>query len=77
MRGSKRLRPLVHARHVAMFLIREMLNNYSYPMIARIFDGRNHTTVISGVEKIRDQLGSNPDLLNQINQLKRRLQGET
>ena len=76
VRGSKRLRPLVHARHVAMFLIREMLNNYSYPMIARIFDGRNHTTVISGVEKIRDQLGSNPDLLNQINQLKRRLQGE-
>ncbi len=77
VRGSKRLRPLVHARHVAMFLIREMLNNYSYPMIARIFDGRNHTTVISGVEKIRDQLGSNPDLLNQINHLKRRLQGET
>ena len=76
VRGSKRLRPLVHARHVAMFLIRDMLNNYSYPMIARIFDGRNHTTVISGVEKIRDQLGSNPDLLNQINQLKRRLQGE-
>ncbi len=76
VRGSKRLRPLVHARHVAMFLIREMLNNYSYPMIARIFDGRNHTTVISGVEKIRDQLGSNPDLLSQINQLKRRLQGE-
>jgi len=25
------------------------LDNYSYPMIARIFDGRNHTTVISGV----------------------------
>ena len=77
VRGSKRLRPLVHARHVAMYLIRDLLNNYSYPMIARIFDGRNHTTVISGVEKIRDQLASNPDLLAQINQLKRRLQGES
>lgn len=76
VRGSKRLRPLVQARHVAMYLIRDMLNNYSYPMIARIFDGRNHTTVISGVEKIREQLTSNPDMLNQINQLKRRLQGE-
>ena len=76
VRGSKRLRPLVHARHVAMYLIRDLLNNYSYPMIARIFDGRNHTTVISGVEKIKEQLTSNPEVLNQINQLKRRLQGE-
>jgi chromosomal replication initiator protein len=76
VRGSKRLRPLVHARHIAMYLIRDLLNNYSYPMIARIFDGRNHTTVISGVEKIKEQLTSNPEVLNQINQLKRRLQGE-
>ncbi|MDE2281438.1 MAG: chromosomal replication initiator protein DnaA [Actinomycetales bacterium] len=76
IRGSKRLRPLVHARHVAMYLIRELLNNYSYPMIARIFDGRNHTTVISGVEKIKEQLPVNGDLLAEINHLKRRLQGE-
>jgi chromosomal replication initiation ATPase DnaA len=45
-------------------------------MIARIFDGRNHTTVISGVEKIKDQLAVNSELLAQINQLKRRLQGD-
>ncbi|HSN02001.1 MAG TPA: chromosomal replication initiator protein DnaA [Acidimicrobiales bacterium] len=77
IRGSKRLRPLVHARHVAMYLIRDLLDNYSYPMIARIFDGRNHTTVISGVEKIKEQLSSNSELLSQINQLKRQLQGET
>jgi chromosomal replication initiator protein len=76
VRGAKRLRPLVHARHVAMYLIRDLLNNYSYPMIARIFDGRNHTTVISAVEKIKEQLTVNPEMLAQINQLKRRLQGE-
>ena len=76
VRGAKRLRPLVRARHVAMYLIRDLLDNYSYPMIARIFDGRNHTTVISGVEKIREQLAVNAELLAQINQLKRQLQGE-
>jgi chromosomal replication initiation ATPase DnaA len=59
-----------------MYLIRELLNSYSYPMIAKIFDGRNHTTVISGVEKINQQLASNPELIVQINDLKRRLQGE-
>jgi len=76
IRGSKRLRPLVHARHVAMYLIRDLLNNYSYPMIARIFDGRNHTTVISGVEKIKEQLTLNTEVLAEVNQLTRRLQGE-
>ncbi len=76
VRGAKRLRPLVRARHIAMYLIRDLLDNYSYPMIARIFDGRNHTTVISGVEKIKEQLAVNAELLAQINQLKRRLLGE-
>ena len=76
VRGSKRLRPLVHARHIAMYLIREMLDNYSYPMIAKIFDGRNHTTVISAVEKIKEQLPRDSELLAQINQLAKRLQGD-
>jgi chromosomal replication initiator protein len=74
IRGPKRLRPLVNARHVAMYLIREMLSDYSYPMIAKIFDDRNHTTVISGVDKIKSQLPVNSELLSQVTQLQRRLQ---
>lgn len=76
IRGPKRLRPLVNARHVAMFLMRELLSDYSYPMIARIFDDRNHTTVISGVEKIKLQLTENGEIFTQINQLRRQLQGD-
>jgi len=67
---------MVHARHVAMFLIRDLLHDYSYPMIARMFDNRNHTTVISGVEKVNQQLATNPELLAQVNELKRKLQGD-
>jgi hypothetical protein len=59
-----------------MFLVRDLLTNYSYPMIARIFDNRNHTTVISGVEKVTQQLATNPELFNQVTELKRRLQGQ-
>jgi chromosomal replication initiator protein len=76
VRGSKRLRPLVHARHVAMYLFRDLLNNYSYPMIARVFDGRNHTTVISAVEKVKEQLPADSGLLDEVNKLKRKLQGD-
>lgn len=74
--GLKRLRPLVQARHIAMYLIRDLLGNYSYPMIAKVFDGRNHTTVISAVEKIKEQLVVNTELLGQINKLKQQLTGE-
>ena len=76
IRGPKRLRPLVNARHIAMYLMRDLLNDYSYPMIAKIFDDRNHTTVISGVEKIKLLLTTNEEVFNQINQLRRQLQGE-
>jgi chromosomal replication initiator protein len=76
IKGPKRLRPLVNARHVAMFLMRELLSDYSYPMIAKIFDDRNHTTVISGVEKIKAQLTENSEMLTQITYLRRQLQGD-
>jgi chromosomal replication initiator protein len=76
VRGPRRVRPLVTARHVAMFLMRELLPDYSYPMIARIFDDRNHTTVISAVEKIRGQMAERQQLYDQVTQLRRQLKGE-
>ena len=75
--GPGRVRPLVTARHVAMFLMRELMADYSYPMIARIFDDRNHTTVISAVEKIRGQMAERQVLYDQVTQLRRQLKGES
>jgi chromosomal replication initiator protein len=76
IRGPRRVRPLVTARHVAMFLMRDLLADYSYPMIARIFDDRNHTTVISAVEKIRAQMTERQQLYDQVTLLRRQLKGE-
>jgi chromosomal replication initiator protein len=77
IRGPRRVRPLVTARHVAMFLMRDLLADYSYPMIARIFDDRNHTTVISAVEKIRGQMAERQVLYDQVTRLRRQLKGES
>ena len=77
IRGPRRVRPLVTARHVAMFLMRDLLADYSYPMIARIFDDRNHTTVISAVEKIRGQMAERQQLYDQVTLLRRQLKGES
>jgi chromosomal replication initiation ATPase DnaA len=46
-------------------------------MIARIFDDRNHTTVISAVEKIRGQMAERQQLYDQVTQLRRQLKGES
>jgi chromosomal replication initiator protein len=59
-----------------MFLMRDLLQDYSYPMIARIFDDRNHTTVISAVEKIRGQMAERQQLYDQVTLLRRQLKGE-
>jgi chromosomal replication initiator protein len=50
LKGKSRQRPLVSARQIAMYVFRDM-TELSYPAIARLFGGRDHTTVIHAVDK--------------------------
>ena len=52
LKSKSRRRPLVTARQVGMYLFRE-LTELSYPQIAKIYGGRDHTTVIHAYEKIK------------------------
>jgi chromosomal replication initiation ATPase DnaA len=51
IRSSRMQRATVHARHVAMYLCRE-LTSYSYPTIARRFGDKDHGAVIYASRKI-------------------------
>jgi chromosomal replication initiator protein len=66
--GPNRRRPLVTARQIAMYVMRE-LTDFSYPAIAREFGGRDHTTVIHAVEKIGDQMKQRRPIFDQVNEL--------
>jgi len=66
--GPSRTRPLVTARQVAMYLVRN-LTDYSYPAIARVFGGRDHTTVIHAVDKITTQMKERRQIYEQVTQL--------
>jgi chromosomal replication initiator protein len=66
--GPSRTRPLVTARQVAMYLVRT-LTEYSYPAIARVFGGRDHTTVIHAVAKISEQMGERRQIYDQVTNL--------
>ena len=66
--GPRRARPLVTARHVAIYLTRN-LTDYSYPMIGKVFGGRDHSTCISAVEKIEGQMKLRRQLYEQVTAL--------
>jgi chromosomal replication initiator protein len=70
--GKSRQRPLVTARQIAMYLFRD-LTDLSYPSIARLFGGRDHTTVIHAVEKIQRQMGERQQIYQQVTDLQNRL----
>jgi chromosomal replication initiator protein len=66
--GPSRTRPLVTARQVAMYLVRN-LTDYSYPAIARVFGNRDHTTVIHAVDKITGQMQERRQIYEQVTEL--------
>tara|TARA_Y100000758_G_scaffold110434_1_gene77292 strand:- start:786 stop:1343 length:558 start_codon:yes stop_codon:yes gene_type:complete len=66
--GPSRRRPLVTARQVSMYVFRE-LTDLSYPVIGREFGGRDHTTVIHAVDKIRKLMPERRDIYDQVSAL--------
>ena len=69
LKSKNRTRAVVFARHLAMFLCRE-LTNTSLPEIGKSFGGKDHTSVIHACKKINSELKSNPDIAHNIKQLK-------
>ncbi|MCB0999908.1 MAG: chromosomal replication initiator protein DnaA [Acidimicrobiales bacterium] len=72
LRSKSRQRPLVTARQTAMYVFRE-LTDLSYPSIARLFGGRDHTTVIHAVEKIQRLMKERKQVYDQVTDVIQRL----
>jgi len=68
LRGKSRQRPLVQARQTAMYVFRE-LTDLSYPAIARLFGGRDHTTVIHAVDKTQRMMSERKQVYYQVTEL--------
>jgi chromosomal replication initiator protein len=72
LKGKSRQRPLVTARQIAMYVFRQV-TDLSYPAIARIFGGRDHTTVIHACEKIGRLMSERKQIYDQVTELQERL----
>lgn len=71
-----RSKAVVLPRQVAMYLIREV-TDLSLPQIGEALGGRDHTTVMHGIQKITNQIESDAALRRRVLTLKERLYTQT
>ena len=73
MIGPKRLRTIARPRQIAMYLAKHMTTR-SLPEIGRRFGGRDHTTILHGVRKVEELRGTDSQLAEDLDLLRRLLE---
>ena len=72
--GPKRVRTYARPRQVAMYLAKQ-LTSRSLPEIGRRFGGRDHTTIMHGVRRIEELKATDGQIAEDIEILRRSLEG--
>ncbi len=72
LRSKGRRAELITPRQVAMYLMRE-LTSHSYPEIGQFFMGRDHTTIMYAVEKVKEEITKDRELDSRIKSLRSEL----
>ena len=72
LKAKTRKKDVVVARQVAMYLSKEY-TRHSLKVIGYHFGGRDHATVIHAVKCVNDMLTKNPEVANDIAQIKQKL----
>lgn len=70
--GRIRTSQIAMARHIAMYLVRALLD-VPFTKIGDAFGGKDHATVMNGVEKVDNSLKTDKQLQNTISELKGKL----
>ncbi len=71
LKGNKRYSKLVEARQISMYLCRNLLG-LSFVEIGKIFNGKDHTTVIYSVRKIENIIVSDKVMHNLVTEVTNR-----
>jgi chromosomal replication initiator protein len=75
IKGTSRKAPIVHARHIAIFLTREITGD-SWKHIGSLFGDRDHTSMMHGYTKISELMNQDKDLRSAVKMLKRNVYPE-
>jgi chromosomal replication initiator protein len=74
--GRDRSREVALPRQVAMYLLRKE-SNVSLPQIGEALGGRDHTTVMYGIDKITDDIERDANLRRRVVSIKQQLYGQS
>jgi len=74
--GESREANIVKARHVAIYLIYNLMKDVSLKRIGSMFNGKDHSTIKYSVDKIDKELKTNDQLRNSVEKLKAQLNGK-
>ena len=69
VKGQQRSRDAVTARQIAMYLIRSM-TSLSQENIGRLFDNRDHSTVVYSIQQVEKKMKKNPVFAETVKELK-------
>jgi chromosomal replication initiator protein len=72
LKSKKRAAKISFPRHVAIYLARNMTDE-SFPRIGMEFGGRDHSTVMNSCERIQNELKTNNNLKEVIEELKKKI----
>jgi len=69
--GNKRHHGVVYARQMAMYLCRELVG-CSYPRLGELFGGKDHSTAMYAIKKVKKLIKDNPDVQKMLTGLKKK-----
>lgn len=73
MRSQRRDMPVARIRQVAMYLAKAMTEK-SMPEIGRRFGGKDHTTILHAVRRIKALMETDRELADEVAEIKYRLE---
>ena len=70
--GTTRKKEIVNARHLIMYILKQIFN-MPYKEIGMLLGNRDHTTVMNGVEKTKELIEKDKNLLNVIDNIVKKI----
>lgn len=71
--SKSRTSNIIVARHIAMYLVRELIKDISFIQIGHEFGGRDHSTVMKACDKVQKKLEKDMNYRQAIDDIKKKL----
>ena len=70
--GNSHVKQITYARHISMYLMRDLMD-LKFKRIGLIFGGKDHSTVMSAIQKVETMLKTDENLKQIITELKSKI----